>query len=492
MTSFSKTIKNVSFQIHDYPKDEFTIFPENREYKFGVIKLEIESMPISNQTQYIHSNNDMSGSMSDECQDGRSKMQHLIHTTKNILTILSLNSDNIDVFVETYGFDSKIEEIFPLTKITGNNLAELHKNIDTKLYPRNSTNIEAALKNAYIQMSSSLAQYQKTQIFMTDGNITEGEKSCDKLYNLVNQEYNNIFVGFGQDHDAILLQRLASKKNGSYYFIDKIENAGMVFGEILHSILYTVLKDTIISIENGEIYNYATDVWSNSLEIGNIVGEANKTYHIRSTAPEVMKIILTAIEIDKSISIIEDITANISEPFTNLTKYMLRQRTQEILHIASHATEDVEDVEDVDKKQNIKIFAEFLENYMKINNLEEDEFHKTLYTDIKIAQNTMGTSMAAMYCGARSQSQGRERSYNVAPPKLRRNNKINRFGNINEQNQLIDTFDDFTSHQLNRTNTTPSQIKMMKSVSGQSVTFDAEENFSDIMLNTSSATQNIL
>jgi hypothetical protein len=51
--------------------------------------------------------------------------------------------------------------------------------------------------------------------------------------------------------------------------------------------------------------------------------------------------------------------------------------------------------------------------YMKENNLEADEFYQILLTDLDIAKNTLGTSLAKMYCTSRNDSQGRSDAYGV-------------------------------------------------------------------------------
>jgi hypothetical protein len=88
---------------------------------------------------------------------------------------------------------------------------------------------------------------------MTDGKAVNGEKNPTKLLNYVSDNFENIFVGFGTDHDYNMLEILSSKINDSYYYVDNIENTGLVYGEIIHSILYKSLSKIVLKIENGEI-----------------------------------------------------------------------------------------------------------------------------------------------------------------------------------------------------------------------------------------------
>ena len=53
--------------------------------QFGILNLAAVSVPGSGTTLELVFSVDQSGSMSDACSDGRSKMQHIIHTLKNMI-----------------------------------------------------------------------------------------------------------------------------------------------------------------------------------------------------------------------------------------------------------------------------------------------------------------------------------------------------------------------------------------------------------------------
>ena len=281
MKSPEEIINKAYIEFHN-SNTTFKIFEsenENIDYHFGILKLEIIEMPIISTPQLVLSTNDMSGSMSDLCKDGCTKIHHMNHTLKNIISVLKEKNES-NISMEIVGFHDKIEEIIPLMNLNNcdKTIKQLHKIIDKKLIASNGTNIEIALKNAQNRFESEEVKDFpiKTHIFMTDGNTNEGEESPEVLKHLVLSEHKNIFIGFGLDHDALLLQTFASNKNASYYYVDKIENAGFVFGEVLHEILYTALKNIKITITNGEIYDYMTNTWSNILHISSIISEAKK------------------------------------------------------------------------------------------------------------------------------------------------------------------------------------------------------------------------
>lgn len=465
-------MSNLSIQFHEPVIEDLSdsniLYPE---YQFGIIQVEIASTPMLEVPQLVHFTNDMSGSMSDTCNDDRTKMQHLIHTKKNILNVLANNSETTDILVQSYGFDNKIEEVFPATKVVKENILQLNSSIDTTLIARGLTDISLALEHS--QEKLQLPEFQnrfKSHIFMTDGNITVGDTELDILSSYIDSKNTNFFIGYGEGHDAKLLQSLAKKMNGSYYFVDAIENSGYIFGEILHSILFATLRDTIITVENGEIYNYNTNTWSSTLTVGTLTSEATKTFHIRSNDPEKVKVTMTAhnaanLQESASASFTREVSCEDTKPrMSDLTKYILRQKTLELLFISTNLNmAEMELIKNA--KRDISDFKKVLKKYIEFYHLEEDEFCQTLLTDIKIARRTLGTTRAQMYCGARGDSQGRERSYNVTLPT---HNKYSA---------------SLSPPILNRTNTTPSQMIVMRSVSA-SIDEDGDEDKTEDIINT--------
>ena len=295
-----------------------TTIKELEQHNFGILQIEISDTPMVTTGQDIFMSDDMSGSMEDQTKDGRTKIQHMIHTTKNMINVLAqassftnvteLNpktSANANVFLQAEqaqavqaqkpdiniaidGFDDLIEQVIPLTKVTEDNVDAMHKQIDKKLKARNSTNIEIALENAKTKINQNQNQNQSKgriqhHIFMTDGQVTKGSADHTHLASLVDPNYSNIFIGFGIDHDAELLQALAANTNSACYFVDNIENTGLIYGEILHGILYTALYNVKIEMQHGEIYDYKTNTWTTTLEIATLNSEAKKTYHVRAT-----------------------------------------------------------------------------------------------------------------------------------------------------------------------------------------------------------------
>ena len=164
---------------------------------------------------------------------------------------------------------------------------------------------------------------------------------------------------------------------------------------------------------------------------------------------------------------------------------MLRQRTQELMFkshqhsLLGHRDPDAGKAIRTEMMQ----YLNFMQQFAKERNLEEDDMLKTLIADITIILQTFNGPKAAMYSAARTGSQGRQtsnnvsyvppedmavrRRYNRAPNGLRRQNARNGF-NEDQDDQYdeedLDVLGIMPSmppplmHQLSRTNTTPSSI----------------------------------
>jgi hypothetical protein len=400
--------------------------------KFGILKLSAISAPLSQEEQEFIFMVDCSGSMSDKCSDGRDKMQHIVHTLKNMILYFKENS-SIKVYITINAFDDIIYKIVDRTDITHDNIDSIIQKVNA-IFPRNSTNIEGALKSINQTIEEIKSQYPThniCNIFMTDGQATCGNQDINYLSGLVDRNITNAFIGFGIEHDSVLLNSMGNGKNSGYHFIDKLENAGIVYGEILHEILYKLLSNVSISVTNGLIYDYKNNLWTDSINIDKIVSESEKFYHIASSTPEQCHILLKSqqnVEHDSTMNY--EFSIFKSEECGDLTKYVFRQRTLQLLYKVNEFSQEKNGVNNGDVfsftsrhnemreneeklKSCLKKFIKEMKTYMKDNNIENDKIMKNLCDDIYICYRMIGTRFGAMYTAARQNSQGTQRCYAV-------------------------------------------------------------------------------
>ena len=507
---------------------DFNLFKENPEMKFGILELQMADTPILSGHQVLDTNVDMSGSMDDDCADGKTKMQHAKHTLKNIITSLS-KTPEASVSLTTYGFDDKVEKILEDEQITPDSANRLRETIDKNLQSRGGTNIYDPLKHQSARASANHEQtpnLRQMNITLTDGIANQGIVKYSEIATQVAANCTNIFIGFGSDHDANGLQQLAdAQPNGSYFFVAEIEKAALVFGEVIHQMLYTALINITISVENGEIYDYKTNTWQTSINVASIVSEAKKTYHLRSTTPEKTYVSISAQSLvhgDQAPSpwdLDDLILCNHPEAVVDLTINMFRQRTQELIFKAhKHSTTQpttrdgqeawFESTKSIRKE--LVNFIKFMSQYSKENSLEECELLNNFITDLVVITKTFGGPRASLYSATKRNSQGRQTSNNTnyidprdiaqarqqlqpqLQPILFRQNALGVFPNQlfrsnstpDDPTTQLDDFDLDTignlptpptlSRGLTRTYTTPRQATLMRSLTGDTQSDDLD------------------
>ena len=265
---------------------------------FGIYRMTIPQKPIQYKTVHWIFTIDRSGSMNDFCQDRKTKMDHLKHTLTNMFNyLIKLKKEHqaFQQFVTIIMFDHETEIVANNIEVDDTLGAENIKDLLAQIVPRGSTNIELALEKAAdtikkILTSSSYDNTQQTNhIFMSDGNVTMGNGNKAYLKEKLNLLPNltpdyistNTFIGFGSHHDAKLLQTLSDIPKGEYYFVDSIENAGMIYGEILYNGLYEYFNNITLKTEGCEIYNYEKDTWVSKLHVYALSSGQERTWHLR-------------------------------------------------------------------------------------------------------------------------------------------------------------------------------------------------------------------
>lgn len=423
ITSNILSQNTISFETRDINLEQIPVPIKNA--KFGILNFTaVNTEETSDEMDFLFVV-DCSGSMSHLCSDGKSKMQHIIHTLKNMILFFHQHP-NTKINITINAFDTQIYSIVSRTKITSDNINEIIYKVN-KISPQGTTNIEYALQKTSEEITRLQTEFPNNiinHIFMTDGEATEGSKSIELLQTIVNPTITNAFIGFGIEHDASLLNGISSVGNSAYYFIDNLESAGLVYGEILHGIIYKLLTECEIIIQNGLVYNFKTNTWDNSLLIGDIVSEANKTYNIISSHPEQCKV-----NIKGRIGDLVILFPAILIESQDLSIQIFRQRTLQILFEANNLCNRkrefdnspvnepfgilMDNFEEEKKAFKIKLvnFLDEIKKYMVENDLENDKVLKNLCDDVYICYRTFGTKFGTMYCSARQTSQGAQRQY---------------------------------------------------------------------------------
>lgn len=379
---------------------------------FGKIKLNINKFPITKKHLDLTFNIDNSGSMSDRCADSRTKMEHMNFTVENILRYLQEHSVSATICVNT--FDDIIKNIIKSQELNSENIEDIASQI-RKIRPVGGTDIGRVL-----EMEASFNKpedYSSERVFLmfTDGQAVNGitsKRMLKEIADKISETTTIVTIGCGTDHDYELLSSIASRRNSNYKFIGKLEESAMACGEVLDKILNKILKNIEFTVQNGEIYDWKTNNWTNKIQTENIVGECDKTYNVRSLTPAEFSITITGTIVETDEPFEYSITDKNFDQ--DLKKDEWRQQTLELLYEVNEYNKtcrrDPELVRDL--KSKLKELMVNMKKYMDDNNLRDDIFMKMLTDDIFTAHTTFGTAHGHMYVASRQTSQATQGIHN--------------------------------------------------------------------------------
>ena len=347
---------------------------------------------------------DRSGSMEFVSKDGKTLLQHaqcvIINIARYLMDVHKENP-NTRFAIKVVYFDNTLVEI-PLFKINWgrtDNLDEFIKNI-TNFNPRGGTNIQKPLEyfKEYGLFNTDGNQYH---ILLTDGFPNDGYTSATDLQNSL-PNCNNMFVGFGPDHAVDLLTSLSNNSDGDYNFVNSAENAGMLYGDLLHGILYNVAKDITIKMKGGKLYNYKTKTWDSKLSFKKFATEHTQTLVFQSkwnsVEPHLFELHYTDYQGQKLSHYFSSTQSSIKYNPTNgeckeesrnkhVERHMYRVKTMEYLHTTKQYSGETNAprslIEELEK------FQTELEKFIKRNNYEDDLFMKNLLEDVKLCLKSL-------------------------------------------------------------------------------------------------------
>ncbi|RKU38918.1 hypothetical protein C6496_05305 [Candidatus Poribacteria bacterium] len=185
---------------------------------------------------------DVSGSM---------RMENRLELVKRALTLLVEQlrpEDKIGIVV--YGSDARV--ILPHTSIVNREYisAAIHA-----LAPEGATNAEAGLRVGYkLALQNSKPNSINRVILCSDGVANVGQTGSEailkEIRTYVNEGVTLTTVGFGMgNYNDILMEELANNGNGSYAYVDTLNEAKRIFVENLTGTLQVIAKDAKIQVE---------------------------------------------------------------------------------------------------------------------------------------------------------------------------------------------------------------------------------------------------
>jgi len=463
----------ISFHNKNMPIELFS----NLDEKFGKLAITIAKTKITKKSIFIKSTLDVSGSMDQISDKNGTRLDYVKRTLVKMLQFLATMND-VEIWIQIDSFSTTFNNVIEKVLLSPDMLDELIIKINT-LTSDKMTNIELALSESNKIMESIISQhpeYKTVHLFLTDGEPTVGENTINTLVKLVNPAYSTVFIGYGTDHNSQLLTAFANEGiHNKYMFIDNFENTGLVYGEIVHALLYSAIEHATITMNEGSfIYDAKTNSWKESLLIPVLLSEKEYIYHIKTADLDNTTCIIdgnvyneqaiSEIKNEKEVLYIVKHNSNTYEKSDiDLSKYIFRQKTMELLYEATNINKDDKNY----LKKKMKDFFRIMTLFMKSNNLQDDIFMKVLCEDIHISYTTLGSVYGNMLSASRNVSQREQTCY--------------RSGSAMHKNEDLTSFNDYlfkiTDNQID--NYIPKN-KKIKRQSGKM--FFSSENYNDYYL----------
>lgn len=384
---------------------------------FGILELEVGKTEITRKPQEINIMLDESGSMNDsgediedsDDEDEKSKMDLTKHVVKNIMEFVSKECKDADVKIGVHAFNNHVRQIFERTKITDENIETL-TNLVQDIHAMDGTNMEKSLSTLK-SLTPINENASKSNILMSDGDANEGIKNPDALARKVDSSATNYFVGFGLEHNPQMFSALSLRENSSYYFVDKLNKSGFIYGEIMYNILYNKYNSVKLEIVNPDgqtfLYDYLNNEWKTQIFIGKMSGEMKKTIHI-STNTKDKNILIKVTGYDAETDVEVEQIIMWDQDVADLSKYIYRQRTLELIQTAKICN-NMNSIDLKNMKYELKMFTLEMKEYMKSHHLLEDKLMMSLCDDVVVIYRTIGTEHGLMYACSRQSSQGAQR-----------------------------------------------------------------------------------
>jgi Mg-chelatase subunit ChlD len=214
---------------------------------------------------------DVSGSMMGPKMD-------LLRETGKLLLNEFVEKDRVGLVT----FDSDVKERFPLQSINEASRTKATKIVDS-FGAGSLTNLSGGLFagiNQLINDKNADKSHVRTVLLMTDGQANHGLQTAAELIPVITEMLQDTGIalhtfGYGSDHDSDLLRKIATAGNGSYYFVEGVDDIRSAFGDCLGGMLSVVAQNLEVELE---AVNGATITKVHHKKA--VLVEANKKYRV--------------------------------------------------------------------------------------------------------------------------------------------------------------------------------------------------------------------
>jgi uncharacterized protein YegL len=190
---------------------------------------------------------DHSGSM-----NAQNKLRNVIRSLQFLIDYLK----DTDAF-SLITFSSDAEVVYRAIHTTADNKALIHTTL-RRIRVANDTNISAAISSIHEILGAlspaDLTHYKHGALFLTDGEATSGATSNEAIQTFTTHllarypQLTITTIGYGDGHNAALLQAMAAQGGGAYDSVNTIEAVATVFGTVLGGLTTTLFQQVRVTV----------------------------------------------------------------------------------------------------------------------------------------------------------------------------------------------------------------------------------------------------
>ncbi|MDR1396594.1 MAG: VWA domain-containing protein [Desulfarculales bacterium] len=193
-------------------------------------------------------------------------------------------------------YDSMVDELFPAAAMTEDNRGQILDLISSSsLTAGGSTFLSGGLEVGFWQMEQADSPGQKRVILLSDGmanvGVTDPSSLADMAAQFRQKGVTLTTIGMGSDYDEELMQLLAQKGGGNYYYIRRPQDAERYFDRELKDAMAGVSKDITLvlnlndNVLEARVYGYTLERRGNEymVDISDFYGDEERTMVIEMT-----------------------------------------------------------------------------------------------------------------------------------------------------------------------------------------------------------------
>ena len=168
-------------------------------------------------------------------------------------------------YLSLVAYDTDVEVLQPAVKMTRANQEKVLRMVDN-LYPSSATNLYGGMEAGFNQLLKADTAGLKRVILLSDGlanvGTTQASQIAARASSAKQKGVTLTAMGLGEDYDEDLMQLIAQRGGGNYYYIRNPEDSSRFFASELKGVFAGVSKNINLQlilgpqVEDVKVYGY--------------------------------------------------------------------------------------------------------------------------------------------------------------------------------------------------------------------------------------------